>query len=144
VKASRWLNDHWDVIEPLLQRFHPELHGLWRGEFGEINRALLPLIEYIERAERDNVAQQAFFCMKRNVIAAWKALAPNPYAAPLVEMIDQRFDTTADGARCEAACWLTRAIGRTLVWCCTLAEGRATCPLRSEIRFGTSASHTLA
>jgi hypothetical protein len=69
---------------------------------------LLPLIEYIERAERDNVAQQAFFCMKRSVIAAWKALAPNQYAATLVEMIDQRFVRT-DGARCEAAYRLTPA-----------------------------------
>jgi hypothetical protein len=109
VKASRWLNDHWDVVAPVLQHFHPELHGLWRGEFGEINRALPPLIEYIERAERGNVTQQAFFCVKRSVIAVWKALTPNQYAAALIEMIDQRFVSTGDGAWCESAYWLTPA-----------------------------------
>jgi hypothetical protein len=96
---------------------------------------VLPLIEYIERAERDNVTQQAFFCKERSVIAAWKTLIPNQYAATLAEMIDERFVSTTDDARCEAAHWLTPAIGRTRACCGTLAGGRATCSLRSEVSF---------
>jgi hypothetical protein len=47
--------------------------------------------------------------MKRSVIAAWKTLAPNQYAATLAEMNDQQLVSTADGARCAAAYWLTPA-----------------------------------
>jgi hypothetical protein len=145
MKASRWLNDDRDVIAPLLRRLSPELHGLWRGEFGEINRALLPLIEYIGRAERDNVTQQAFFCMKRSVIAAWKALTPNQYAVTLVEMIDQWLVSTADGARCEAAYWLTPTGHREDAGLLRYVSWRESdVPGKIRVRFDSSVPHAFA
>jgi hypothetical protein len=118
VKASRRLNDHWDLIAPMLQRFVVVWHGLWRPKFGEVNTALHSFTACIERDKRDNVAQQAFLCMKHAFIASRKALTQNPYDTALIEGIDQRFSNTADGARlptgvvrCATRCRGMRVVG---------------------------------
>jgi hypothetical protein len=121
------------VIRSLLERANPELLKQWSPEFDAVHAALMPLIEYIERAEADNVTQQGFFRMKRE----WRKLTPNAYAAALDQLLDKRFVETADGARCEAAFWLTaegHAENSPLVGYRTWPEQDVPAELRARVR----------
>jgi hypothetical protein len=50
----------WEAIKALLERANRDLPSQWSPEIEAVHAALVPLIRYIERAEADNVTQQAF------------------------------------------------------------------------------------
>ena len=56
-----------------------------------MHEALMPLLEFVERAEADNVTQQAVFLLKRDLQVRWRELASNPYAAALEKLTNERF-----------------------------------------------------
>jgi hypothetical protein len=108
-KASRFVHEHYEFIAPLLEKHNRELYDRVKTEFDAVHVALMPLLDFIERAEADNVTQQRAFVLKRDLQLQWQALRPNPYAAALEKLTNERFVSTGDGARCEAAYWLTPA-----------------------------------
>ena len=109
MRRPRFVHEHYEFIAPLLEKHNREPRERARTEFDAVHAALMPLLEFIEGAEADNVTERRAFFLKRDLQLRWQALRPNPYAAALAKLTNERFVSTGDGARCEAAYWLTPA-----------------------------------